>query len=111
LEKYVAELLKEQNGHFKFESGHHGTKWLELDLLFYHPEKIDPVVEELSGQIMKFTPEVVCRPFEEGAFLALLVALKLGISFTYASRSNNTFSNNYAIPNSQEKNYRERRWQ
>ena len=35
----VSELLSERRGHFVLESGHHGELWLELELLFLHPER------------------------------------------------------------------------
>lgn len=86
MREVIASLLKERSGHFAFESGHHGAVWLELELLFLEPGKMRPVVEALSARIAEHAPEAICGPLTEGAFLALLVALELGLPFAYAQR-------------------------
>ena len=39
-------LLHSRQGHFRFESGHHGNLWLDLELLFLRPKAIQPFVDE-----------------------------------------------------------------
>jgi len=47
LQQQVAELLPERRGHFVFESGHHGQDWLDLERLFLHPERVEPLAAAL----------------------------------------------------------------
>ena len=82
----IVGLLKERTGHFAFESGHHGATWLELEKLFLEPGKVRPIVEALSARLARHAPEAICGPLTEGAFLALLVALELGLPFAYTQR-------------------------
>ena len=75
-----------ERGHFVFESGFHGNLWMDLEALFLHPAKIEPLASELAERLAKHQPEVVCGPLVEGAFLALMVARQLGVPFTYSER-------------------------
>ena len=43
MQEKVAELLPKREGHFVFESGHHGQVWLDLERLFLHPERVQPL--------------------------------------------------------------------
>lgn len=82
----LAELLHERRGHFEFESGHHGDRWLELERLFERPRAVRPLVRELAEKVAGLEPEVICGPMVEGAFVGLMVAEKLGLEFVYAER-------------------------
>ena len=42
MQEQVAQLLPTREGHFVFESGHHGQVWLDLQLLLLHPERVQP---------------------------------------------------------------------
>jgi orotate phosphoribosyltransferase len=84
MQEKVAELLPERDGHFALESGHHGRIWLDLELLFLHPERVQPLAEVLADRLRHFRPDAICGPLVEGAFVALSVAASLRISFTYA---------------------------
>jgi orotate phosphoribosyltransferase len=83
----VADLLAERQGHFVFESGHHGRVWLDLERLFLHPERVQPLAEALAGRLRRHRPDVICAPLVEGAFVGLQVATVLGVPFTYSAPS------------------------
>jgi orotate phosphoribosyltransferase len=85
-EKEVAALLPWRKGHFKFESGHHGDTWLNLELLCVQPEPVEQLATVLADCLSEQRPEVVCGPLVEGAFVALMVAKRLKVPFTYAER-------------------------
>ena len=89
IEKLLA-LVRGRQGHFQFESGHHGDLWLELETLCMHSREIRPFAAQLAAKLMPHKVELVCGPLVEGAFIALLVALELGCDFVYAERFANT---------------------
>ncbi len=101
----LAQLLSQREGHFEFESGHHGDRWLELEGLACHPEALAPLIRELAQAVAAHRPEVVCGPLVEGAFVALLVAVELGLPFTYAARHDSRgpglFPVDYRLPDAQ----------
>jgi orotate phosphoribosyltransferase len=84
-EKLLA-LVQGRQGHFQFESGHHGDLWLELETLCMHSREIRPFAAQLATKLRPHQVEVVCGPLVEGAFIALLVSLELGCGFVYAER-------------------------
>ena len=99
----VLELLSARKGHFLLESGHHGDLWLDLESLCLHPAKVRSVVAELAGPLSKLDVDAVCGPLVEGAFVALMTALELGVQFTYAERfarssEDGLFPAGYRIP-------------
>ena len=85
-EKEVAALLPWRKGHFKLESGHHGDTWLNLELLCVQPEPVEQLATVLADCLSEQRPEVVCGPLVEGAFVALMVAKRMRVPFTYAQR-------------------------
>jgi orotate phosphoribosyltransferase len=99
----VLELLSARKGHFLLESGHHGDLWLDLESLCLHPGKVRDVVAELARPLSKLDVDAVCGPLVEGAFVALMTALELGVQFTYAERfarpaEDSLFPAGYRIP-------------
>jgi orotate phosphoribosyltransferase len=82
----VLRAVPMRRGHFQLESGHHGDLWMELELLFRRPSVIAPFVEQLADRLRVHSVDAVCGPFNEGAFVALLVAGGLDCDFTYAER-------------------------
>jgi orotate phosphoribosyltransferase len=89
IEKLLAPVQGRQ-GHFQFESGHHGDLWLELATLCMHSREIRPFAAQLAAKLRQHNVEAVCGPLVEGAFIALLVSLELGCHFVYAERFANT---------------------
>jgi orotate phosphoribosyltransferase len=99
----IAELLPEREGHFVFESGHHGRVWLDLELLLLRPERVQPLAETLAGGLRRYRPEAICGPLVEGAFVGLLVASSLRLPFAYSQptrddRRARLFPVSYPIP-------------
>jgi orotate phosphoribosyltransferase len=86
IEDELARLLPFRNGHFRYESGHHSDKWLDLETLFLHPERVEPLADALADRIAKYDIDAVCGPLVEGAFVAMMVASRLHVPFTYAER-------------------------
>ena len=82
----LLELVQGRQGHFQFESGHHGDLWLPLEALCLRPREIKPYAVQLAAALQKYEVQVVCGPLVEGAYVALLVALELGCDFVYAER-------------------------
>ena len=96
-------LLQTRQGHFRFESGHHGNLWLDLDLLFLRPKAIQPFVDELARKISSFAIDAVCGPMAGGALIAETIAITLGTEFYYAERvlplnSDALYSATYHLP-------------
>lgn len=82
----VLSLFDSQKGHFRFESGHHGNVWLNLELLCLRPARVKPFAAKLAGQLGSYKVDAVCGPLVEGAFVAQMVAEELGVEFFYAER-------------------------
>jgi orotate phosphoribosyltransferase len=104
-----------RRGHFLLESGHHSDVWLDLELLFLHPTQIEQSVARLSELVRPLSPEAVCGPLVEGAFVTLLVAARLDVEFFYAERFepkhpvDELFPIDYRIPHSQREQLRGKR--
>jgi orotate phosphoribosyltransferase len=79
-------LIAARNGHFKLESGHHGSLWLDLDPLFVRPGRLRRFVAGLADKLAGHTVEAVCGPLTGGAFLAQAVAAALDVEFYYTER-------------------------
>jgi orotate phosphoribosyltransferase len=86
----VLNLLSSRTGHFRLESGHHGELWLDLERLCMRVRHVEQAATELADQLRSHQIDVVCGPLIEGAFVALLVASKLDVPFTYSERLANT---------------------
>ena len=84
MQEQVARLLPKREGHFVFESGHHGQVWLDLELLFLRPERVQPLAEALADRLRAYQLGAVCGPLVEGAFVGLMVASSLRLPFSYS---------------------------
>jgi orotate phosphoribosyltransferase len=82
----LIDLMAPRTGHFRFESGHHGDRWLEPDLLLQRPAVLRPFAAELAERLRPFRFEVACGPLTGGAFLAQMVAEQCGVAFAFAER-------------------------
>jgi len=74
-------------GHFRYESGHHGDLWLDLDGLLVDARRVRHWAAELARRVADCRPEAVCGPLTGGAFVAQALAAELGAGFVYAERS------------------------
>ncbi|HKV29800.1 MAG TPA: orotate phosphoribosyltransferase [Candidatus Dormibacteraeota bacterium] len=84
--KSLVNLMARRSGHFHFESGHHGDRWLEPDLLLQRPTALRPFAIALSQRLGRHRFEVVCGPLTGGAFLAQMVAEQCDVGFAFAER-------------------------
>ena len=99
----VAALLSKRDGHWVFESGHHGDCWADLERLCLRPERVLPLAAALADRLRAHQPTAVCAPLVEGAFVGLLVASSLRVPFTYSAptrepSATGLFPVAYAIP-------------
>ena len=78
--------MAHRSGHFRFESGHHGDRWLEPDLLLQRPAALRPFAIALAQRLRRQRFEVVCGPLTGGAFLAQMVAEQSDVAFAFAER-------------------------
>ncbi len=79
-------LIAARTGHFRLESGHHGSLWLDLDPLFLRPGRLERFVAGLTDKLAGHAVEAVCGPLTGGAFLAQSVAAALDVEFYYTER-------------------------
>jgi orotate phosphoribosyltransferase len=86
VENDLLNLLAVREGHFSLESGHHGNLWLDLDMLFLHPDAIHPFIIALAKRLQHYNPTAICGPLVGGALLAQMIASELGIEFYYTER-------------------------
>ena len=98
----ILNLMPVRSGHFILESGYHADVWFDLDSLFLSPQRIAPLVTELSQRLNRYQPTAVCGPQHGGAFLAQAVATELGLNFYYTlvsgSRASGLFAASYELP-------------
>jgi orotate phosphoribosyltransferase len=105
LQDDVLGLFDSQKGHFRFESGHHGNLWLNLELLCLRPARVKPFAIKLAAQLAPYKIDAVCGPLVEGAFVAQMVAEELDVEFFYAERFveplTSLYPVNYRLPEAQ----------
>jgi orotate phosphoribosyltransferase len=87
LETQVLALMSARTGHFPLESGHHGELWLDLDGLFWETAALEAPAQQLAERLRPHAPDIVCGPLVGGAFLAQLVAARLGTRFCHTERA------------------------
>jgi orotate phosphoribosyltransferase len=75
-----------ERGHFRYESGHHGDLWLDLDRLFVDVGRTRAYASELAERAAGCRASAVCGPLSGGAFIAQLLAEELGVDFVFADR-------------------------
>jgi orotate phosphoribosyltransferase len=101
----ILDSLPARNGHFLLESGHHGSLWLDLETLCLRPERINALAHGLSTALSEANIEMVCAPLVDGAFVGLMVALRLEVPFAYSERyvrssGGGLFPAGYRVPGS-----------
>jgi len=89
-----------ERGHFRYESGHHGDLWLDLDRLLVDAGNTRAMAAALAGRGVACRPNMVCGPLTGGAFVAQLVAVEIGAGFVFAERIVAGQSVTYRIPGS-----------
>jgi orotate phosphoribosyltransferase len=86
LREELLTLLAAREGHFRYESGHHGALWLDIPRLYLRPRRLRGLAAELARRLAPHAVEAVCGPLVEGALLAQMVAEELGAEFYFAEQ-------------------------
>ena len=88
-------------GHFRYESGHHGDLWLDLDGLLVDAHRARGWASALAQRAAACQPEFVCGPFTGGAFVAQLLAAEIDVGFVFAERVvSDDRTTRYRVPDS-----------
>jgi orotate phosphoribosyltransferase len=85
-------------GHFRYESGHHGDVWLDLEPLLADAGRLKRWAAALAAQAAACRPEIVCGPLTGGAFVAQMLAAEIGAGFIFTERSVNDGRVSYRLP-------------
>jgi orotate phosphoribosyltransferase len=86
IESRLLAAVAAERGHFRYEPGHHGDLWLDLDRLLVDAGNTRAMASALAELAAACRPNVVCGPLTGGAFVAQLVAAEIGAGFVYAER-------------------------
>ena len=86
IEATLLAAVAAERGHFRYESGHHGDLWLDLDTLLVDAGRMRGWARALAERAEACRPDLVCGPLTGGAFLAQMLALELSRSFVFAER-------------------------
>jgi adenine/guanine phosphoribosyltransferase-like PRPP-binding protein len=57
--------------------------WLDLERLCLRVDPIKRFASEIAVRVSQYKADIVSAPFVEGAFVGMMVALELGLPFTY----------------------------
>jgi orotate phosphoribosyltransferase len=60
--------------------------WLDLERLCLRVDPIKRFASEIAVRVSQHKADIVCAPLVEGAFVGMMVALELGLPFTYSER-------------------------
>jgi len=73
---------------------------MDLDALFTVPGTVAPFLRAIAAKIAPHDAAIVCGPLTGGAFLAQMMAVELGVGFSFAERRASTDGRSvaYAIP-------------
>ena len=83
----LLDLVRGRPGHFRLESGHHGSLWFDLDPLFADAQHVRPFVLGLAEALRVHDVAAVCGPLVGGAFLAQMLAAILRVEFSFTERT------------------------
>ena len=86
MQESVIGLLSARTGHFRYESGHHGNLWLDLNALWSRPALLRPALFELGRRLAGHGIAGVCGPQTGGAFVAYAVASEHDLLFFVTER-------------------------
>jgi orotate phosphoribosyltransferase len=95
--KDLLSLMTPRQGHFRYESGHHGRIWLDLEPMHLRPPNAEPFARTLARKLAVHRPDSVCGPLVEGAFLARSVAYTIGVGFTWAEQEHSQGGGLYPV--------------
>ena len=76
-----------EGDHFVYDSGEHGSGWIDKDAVDVHPERIDRLCELLAELVRDFHAEIVCGPATGGLEIAQDTARHLGALAIFAEHT------------------------
>ena len=95
-------MLGARDGHFLFESGHHGSLWLDLDAMLWDPAAISFCLPALAETVSGIGVDLIVGPLVGGALLGYRIAELVGVPFTYAEPAGHDieglYSARYQLP-------------
>jgi orotate phosphoribosyltransferase len=95
----LRQAISATEGHFRYESGHHGDLWLDLDPLLLDARRVQVWAAALASMVAAGgQPDIVCGPLTGGAFVAQNVAAELGCGFVFAEHLTAAGAPRYRIP-------------
>ena len=68
IESRLLAAVAAERGHFRYESGHHGDLWLDLDRLLIDAGGTRALASALAERAVACWPDVACGPLTGGAF-------------------------------------------
>ncbi|MBI5671133.1 MAG: orotate phosphoribosyltransferase [Chloroflexi bacterium] len=86
MQQEFLKLVSAREGHFRYESGYHGSLWFDLDRLFVRPNAVRPLAAALAARLARYNLDAVCGPLVGGALVAQMVATELDIDLFYTER-------------------------
>jgi orotate phosphoribosyltransferase len=102
MDQVLRRLLGARDGHFLFESGHHGRLWLDLDAMLWDPAALTSCLSALAEPVSDAGADLVVGPLVGGALLGYRIAERLGLPFTYAepdgSDTDGLYAARYRLP-------------
>ena len=72
------------DGHFVYISGEHGSGWIDKDVIFVDPRRVQRLTQLLAEVARRFDAEVLCGPATGGLIVAQWTAFALGIPAVFA---------------------------
>lgn len=102
VDEVLRRLAGARDGHFLFESGHHGSLWLDLDTMLWDPAALEACLGPLAGTARTAGADLVVGPLVGGALIGFRVAERLGVPFAYAepdgTDADGLYSARYRLP-------------
>src|SRR3954453_10156874 len=75
------------NDHFAYDSGEHGSGWIDKDAVYLHPERTAFLCEHLAHAAIAHGAEAVCGTAIEGLVIAQWTAPALGSLAVFADHA------------------------
>lgn len=79
-----------ENDHFVYDSGEHGSGWIDKDVINEHTDQEDGLCTMLAETVRDLAPEVVCGPATGGIVVSQWTAHALGALAVFAEHDDDT---------------------
>jgi orotate phosphoribosyltransferase len=101
VDQVLRRLVGAREGHFLFESGHHGSLWLDLDAMLWDPTALEVCLRPLADTAGTVGVDLVVGPLVGGALIGFRIAERLGVPFAYVEPygdDDGLYSARYRLP-------------